>query len=73
MWRGFEAVGPDKVEQVHHRVFTSKASNAKSDVLDDRAGGLPMHKIAIGQSVLQKSDDGVDVERGLGSNVFKDE
>jgi len=42
-------------------------------MLDNRAGGLPMDKVAIGQRILEQTNAAVRVVRRLRADVFKDE
>ena len=71
--RGLEAVRPDEVHEVHHRVFAAEAGDAEGQVLDDDAGGLSVDEVAVGQGVLEHGDDGVGVVRRLLADVLEDE
>src|ERR1700710_7591 len=73
MWQHFKAVWPDKIHQVHHRVFSPHTRNTKSDVLHDNAGGLTMDKIVVCESIFEHGNHGVAVVRRLGADVFEDE
>jgi hypothetical protein len=73
LWRCFEAVWPDKIHQVYHRVFTPHTRDIKSDVLHDDAGSLTMDKITVCESIFEHGNHGVAVVRQLGADVFEDE
>ena len=71
--RRLEAVRPDEVHEVHHRVLAAEASNAEGEVLDDDAGCLAMDEVAVREGVLEHRDHRVDVVRGLWADVLEDE
>jgi hypothetical protein len=73
MRRRFKAVWPDKIHQVHHRIFTSHTRDTKSDVLHYNAGGLMTNKVAVCESIFEHGNHGIAVVRRLGADVFEDE
>ena len=73
MWGRLEAIGPDEVHEVEHRVFAAEAGDTEREMLDDGARGLTVNEVTIGERVLEHRDDGVGVVRGLWADVFEDE
>ena len=63
VWGRLEAVRPDEVHEVQHRVFAPEPGDAKREMLHDRAGRLAMDEIAVRQRVLEHRHDRVDVVR----------
>lgn len=47
MWRCFEDIWPNIVEQMIERIFTAKAINSQRHVLHHSAGCLPVYKIPV--------------------------
>mmetsp|Transcript_9934 Transcript_9934/g.17038 ORF Transcript_9934/g.17038 Transcript_9934/m.17038 type:complete len:221 (-) Transcript_9934:402-1064(-) len=55
------------------RVLTPEASDAEGEVLDGAGGGLPVHEVAVHESVLQQGGDGVDVVLAHLADVLEEE
>ena len=70
---GLEAVRPDEVHQVHHRILAAEPGDTEREMLDVSRCPLSMNKIPIRQRVFEHSDDGVCVVCGLGPNILEDE
>ena len=51
MWRRLEAIGPNEVHQMQHRILTPQPGDTKGDMFDDRARSLSVYKIAVGERV----------------------
>lgn len=73
MGRRLEAVWPDEVHEVKHRVLASGTGHAKREMLDNRARRLPIDEVPIGECVLQRRHDRVSVVRGLRTDVLEHE
>jgi len=56
---------------MEHGVFTSKASDAQREVLDDGARCLPVNEVAVGKRVLEHGDYRVAVICRLRPDVFE--
>ena len=50
--RSLEAVRPNKIHQMQHRILTPQPSDPKCDVFHDSARSLPVYKIAVGERVF---------------------
>ncbi|KAJ2970542.1 hypothetical protein NUW54_g12706 [Trametes sanguinea] len=65
-----EAVRPDEVHEVEHRVLAAETGDAKCEMLDDGARRLTVDKITVGERVLKHRDNGVGIPvRTLSSAV----
>lgn len=73
MRRRLVDVGPDEVEEMLQRLLVSVRGDSESDVFDDRARGLTMNGVSLGESVLEESGDGVDIVLGHLSDILEDE
>ena len=68
-----EAVGPYKIHEMHHGIFTSETCDAESKMLDDCARCLSVNKITICQCVFQHGHNGIAVIGRLRPDVFENE
>ena len=71
--RSLEAVRPDEVHEVQHRVFAPEPRNAEREVLHDRTRRLPVHEVTVRQRVLKHGHDRVDVVGRLRADVLEHE